>query len=251
MARLAREVPRSPLFRSVPRLRRMRTSAGTSPKSTVAPEAIASANPSTRQLIAASASRGISTGVAATMIGSATVAATVPTIAPPGEHGRLGEELHDEVPGRRAERRAHGHLALARERAREEQRRDVQAADHDEQADGAEEHDQRRPVVAELLVHERNQPDAPSAIGCREFLFEPRRQAARVGLRPLRGRRPGAAAATASMKCAPRLWLRKSQAERCQTSMSPGKSKRGGMTPTTVHGAPFNVIWRPTIVASA
>jgi hypothetical protein len=36
------------------------------------------------------------------------------------------------------------------------------------------------------------------------------------------------------MKCAARLCWRKSHRDRCQTSMSPGKSNRGGMMPTIV-----------------
>ena len=71
------------------------------------------------------------------------------------QHEALGEQLahHPDPVG--AERRAHGHLALARLRAREQQVGDVGAGDEQQEADGTEEQPDRAADGTDDLVGER------------------------------------------------------------------------------------------------
>ena len=92
-------------------------------------------------------------------------------------------------------------------------------------ADGAEQHHQRRPVVAELFVEQRHHRERPALVAARELLAEPGRQRVDRGSRLLDRRRRPSSRATASMKCAPRLCCVRSHCSRCQTSTSSGKWK--------------------------
>ena len=56
------------------------------------------------------------------------------------EDQALGQQLPHQPPAARAERRADGHLALARRRPRQQQVRDVRARDQQQQPDRAEQH---------------------------------------------------------------------------------------------------------------
>ena len=53
------------------------------------------------------------------------------------EHEALGQQLPDDLPAGRAQRRAHRHLARPRGRARQHQVRDVRARDEQHQPDRA------------------------------------------------------------------------------------------------------------------
>ena len=68
------------------------------------------------------------------------------------QHAAFGEELTHQPAASGAERGAHGQLALPRRSAREQQVRDVGAGDQQDECDGAEQHEQRRPDVAGQLL---------------------------------------------------------------------------------------------------
>ena len=101
-----------------------------------------------------------------------------------GQDDALGEELHHEPATARPDRRADGHLALARRRPRQQQARDIRARDEQQEPGGAEQREQRRPEVAFDLVRERNRARPPVAVGRLELGAQPRRQGPqlRVGL---------------------------------------------------------------------
>ena len=100
-------------------------------------------------------------------------------------------------------------------------------------ADGTEQHEQRRTVVAEHVVQQRHRPRQPAGVGALELGAEPCRSPARVPAPPVRSH-PGCSRATASMKCAPRLWRVRSQLNRSHRSTSSGKLNFGGITPAMV-----------------
>src|SRR5262249_22771655 len=68
-----------------------------------------------------------------------------------GQHGPLDQQLADDAPPARAERRAHRDLRLARVGAGQEEIRDVRRSDEQDQADDQHEEPQRTPAI----VHER------------------------------------------------------------------------------------------------
>ena len=75
---------------------------------------------------------------------------TSPTAAPADrEQQALGQQQPRHAPARRAERQAHGQLALPRRRAREKQIREIRAGDEQDQADGPEQHERRGPDIPE------------------------------------------------------------------------------------------------------
>ena len=65
------------------------------------------------------------------------------------EDDRFGEELAQQPDAAGAERRANRQLRLARRRTREQQVGDVRAGHEQDEADGAEQDQERRPDVAE------------------------------------------------------------------------------------------------------
>ena len=84
------------------------------------------------------------------------------------EHDRLGEELPDDARAARAERRAHRDLLAAPERPREDEVGDVGAGDQQHEADRAEQHEQRRPHVADEVLVERDDRGAPALVVLRD-----------------------------------------------------------------------------------
>ena len=121
--------------------------------------------------------------------GSAAKVATMPTDgAGEREHEALGHQLRDQLPRRRTEGDADGDLFFARQRARQQQRGDVQHADDEQQRDRAEQHHQRRPVVAELFVEQRHQPRVPALVGARVLQREAIAERIDRALRLLEGR---------------------------------------------------------------
>ena len=137
--------------------------AGTRQNTMVVIATMPTARPSARRSTLASSSRGMLTGVSATSAGSATIEASdAKRRAGNGQHQAFGEELRDQLTRRRAHRQTHRDFALARQRAGQQQRRDVETADQQHETDRADEHQQRRAVVAKLLVEQRNRVAGPS-----------------------------------------------------------------------------------------
>ena len=78
------------------------------------------------------------------------------------QHDALGEQLADEVAGRRAERHAHGDLTGAGGGARELEVRDVGAGDQQHEAHGAQQHQHRLPHGGiDELVAKRREREGP------------------------------------------------------------------------------------------
>ena len=71
------------------------------------------------------------------------------------QHHALGEQLADDAAARAAERGADRDLALAARGAHQQQVRDVRARDQQHEADGAEQHEQRLPHVADEHLADR------------------------------------------------------------------------------------------------
>ena len=83
------------------------------------------------------------------------------------EQQALDQHLTHQPPARRAERGAHGDLSRASGGPRQQQARDVQTGRDQQERDRAEQHEQRRPVVAEHVVEQRHRSRDPSAVGRR------------------------------------------------------------------------------------
>ena len=79
------------------------------------------------------------------------------------QHQAFGQHLLHEPDACAADRHPDGELFLAAGRARQEQRGDVRAGDQQDEADRAEQHQQRRPHVADQGVAER--PEARGVTG--------------------------------------------------------------------------------------
>ena len=76
-----------------------------------------------------------------------------------GQEQALGEHLAEQRPAARAERGAEGELRAPRRAAREQQVGHVGAGDQQDQADGAEQQDQRRASVLDDVVLQRDDPN--------------------------------------------------------------------------------------------
>ena len=102
----------------------------------------------------------------------------------------LGQQLaHDPKPAR-AHRGAHGHLALTRERSRQQQVRDIRARDQQHDPDRRQQHCQRRAHVAHHLLEQRHDRERQSAVGrvlLRMLLPQPRGDQIHLGLRRRHG----------------------------------------------------------------
>ena len=75
--------------------------------------------------------------------------------AGPAQHQALGEQRAAQRAVARAQRRAHGQLALAANRARQDQVRDVRAGDDEDDGGGGEQHEQDRPRRRGNLIAQR------------------------------------------------------------------------------------------------
>ena len=102
------------------------------------------------------------------------------------QHAALGEELREDAAASGAERDAHGDLALPRFGAGEHEAGDVGAGDEQHEADGAEQHEQRLPQVAEEFPIERRDLHGAAFIGSGVSRLQSKRNAIELGLR-LRG----------------------------------------------------------------
>ncbi len=88
------------------------------------------------------------------------------------EQQAFDEHLPDQARARGAESGANRHLAATHAGAREQEARHVDAGREEQQAHGAEQHEERRTVVAEHVVEQRHRPRRPAAVRGRIFLAE-------------------------------------------------------------------------------
>ena len=72
-------------------------------------------------------------------------------------HQAFGQHLLDDARARRADRAPDRHFFLPAGGARQQQRRDVRARDEHHERDRAEQHEQRRPHVADQRIAQRPQ----------------------------------------------------------------------------------------------
>ena len=128
--------------------------AGTTPNATDVSVAAAIANSSRwpSRPTAAPSSRGSGTGDAATSARTATIASPTPNRTHEGEQNALRDELANQPSPAGANGGAHGHLALAYRRARQQQARDVRAGNQEQKRRGAEQGEERRTKIAFDLV---------------------------------------------------------------------------------------------------
>ncbi len=252
--RVSRELPRSPALQvAAPACRRTSTSDGTSPNTIVMPATSASARPSTRPLTAASARRGTSTGVTATMSGSATSATSRPaTRAGDRQEQALGEQLRRRSAAARRQARC-----ARRSRARATARASAAATPRSGSRSRTAGRPRRtarkrRPVVAELIVEQRHDAERPAFVAAVELAARAAAASASAAARACSiDDAVARAAPRASMKCALRLCCVRSHCSRCHTSTSSGKWKPGGITPTTVYGVSLRLSCRPMTPGSA
>jgi hypothetical protein len=109
--------------------------------------------------------------VSVTSAGSAIVDSSTPSTAPGDcQHESFGKKLHDQLPRRRAHCEAHRDFALTRERTGQKERCHVERANEHDEADGADQDQQRRLVVAQLLIEQRDQSRYPTSVALRKFL---------------------------------------------------------------------------------
>ena len=157
-------VPRVPSLSASFRSGREPASAGARPKPTPVTSATAMVNASTRPSSATSLARGSASGLMATSASTPHTASKRPSAAPDRRQEQaLGQKLADEPRAPGAERRANGHLAVARRRAREHQVGDVGAGDEQHEPDRAEQHEQRDAHVADDVVEQRLFAQRPAA----------------------------------------------------------------------------------------
>ena len=86
-----------------------------------------------------------------------------------GQEQVLRQQLGEDPPAARAERRADGHLPHAGGAPREEQARHVRAGDEEHEAHGAEKDQEGRAHLARDLGVQGNDPDAPARVAIREL----------------------------------------------------------------------------------
>jgi hypothetical protein len=94
----------------------------------------------------------------------------------------LDDELPRDTPPAGAERAADGDLALARHVAREQEVCDVRAPDQHQEPDGAEQHEQRRPYVADHMLVDGRDLDPNAVVRCRVLAREPLRDPIQICL---------------------------------------------------------------------
>ena len=87
-----------------------------------------------------------------------------------GQEQVLRQQLGEDPPAARAERRADGHLPHAGGAPREEQARHVRAGDEEHEAHGAEKDQERRAHLARDLGVQGNDLDAPALVAIRELV---------------------------------------------------------------------------------
>ena len=169
------------------------------------------------------------------------------------EHGALDEQLRHDPPAAGADRDAQRDLPLAAGAANERQVRDVRAGDQQHTQDGTEEHEQRRPDVADQDVAQPAERDAElrvrAGIRARQprgdaVHLAPRRLQAHAAGQPSKDRRIAAVAAALRV-----LVAGQPHADRLQEIRRVGGVKVG-RTPTTVTGWPSRLMLRPTTVGS-
>jgi len=103
------------------------------------------------------------------------------------EHAALCQQLPCEAQPSRAERDAHRHLLLPRRRPRQQQVRDVAAADQQHQHDGGKQDEQRGADVQHQLAVQRPHAGAMSLAHRRQFRRDARGNRVHLALRGLDG----------------------------------------------------------------
>ena len=106
------------------------------------------------------------------------------------QHAAFGDQLPHQPAAAGAERGAHGDLAAARFRARDQQVGDVGAGDEQDERDRRHQRQQRRAQRAEQLDVERADLDAALLVGLRVRAFELPRDAVELGSARSRASRP-------------------------------------------------------------
>jgi hypothetical protein len=176
----------------------------------------------------------------------------------------LEQHLPDQPPLREAECYAHGDLARARLRARQQQARRVEAGEQQHARDPAGDRDERAARARDALLAKRRDPRAPALVLARMLLGQPRghgtqlrlgfldadagRQAAEDVQEPVIARRPveeAWAGAVVRQIRAPHV------PRQPHLRLSLGIAKRAGITPATRHSAPSSERLRPIAAGSA
>ena len=172
-------------------------SAGSAPNSMPVSTETTSVKPSTVASMPTSLARVVKRAVKATSRWSAAAARPRPISAAGDRQQRaLGQQLAHEPAAPGAERRAHRELAAAPQHARQHQVRDVRAGDQQHAADGAQQHEQRRPRAQRQLVaeaHRRRGEARALRVGIRVVGREAGGDRGQVGAWPARASRPAAA----------------------------------------------------------
>ena len=100
------------------------------------------------------------------------------------QHQAFGQQLADDAPPPGAERGAHRELARPRAGARQQQVRDVGAADQQHESDDAEkQHRRHLEIAADHRVVHRLEPHAAALVGLRELTGQPVGHRRQIGLR--------------------------------------------------------------------
>ena len=154
------------------------------------------------------------------------------------QHEAFGQQLPEDPPAGRADRRAHRDLALAAGGVREEQVGDVRACDQHDQADGAEQEQQGALRLADDVVGERDGADPPAAVGRRVGGVEAGRDRVELGLRLFEADAGFQPANRFEVAVVPRESPAGSRRAGTQSSTRSGYAKPRGMTPTSAAVAP-------------
>ena len=148
----------------------------------------------------------------------------------PGEHEALREHLTHDPAARRTERAPDRNLLLAPRAAHEQQVRDVRADDREHDADGDDEHSQRRRNGRRQLVERAH--DLEARLGTGLGLDAAQLQPERVGLRARRLERN--AGGELRLRGQENDLARCRSAARTNAVQNASSPNAGGMTPTTV-----------------
>jgi hypothetical protein len=139
-------------------------------------------NPRARPSRATWESRGRPCGSAASIALRVAWATARPSSPPHAQEEALGQELAHQAGTVRAQGQAHGHLAAARGGTGELQARHVGAREQEHERDRAHEQGHGRPQVADRLLLEGHDADAPARVCLRVLLGQHRREPLQVGL---------------------------------------------------------------------
>src|SRR5262249_13615185 len=103
------------------------------------------------------------------------------------QQGALGQQLTDNAPSGGAERHTHRHLLSARRSADEQQVGDIGAGNQQNQADGAQQNQQRLPYVTDKVFVQQRNTHTTVLIALRILLFQARGDQIQLCFRLLHG----------------------------------------------------------------